>query len=105
MKSVYLQDRTLRSPVKNISLATMATTVSITSDLEPYLASLRSYLAKNKPQASPTEDPAEDSETNTSSSNSDETAQREQPCRKGSKNNDCGGRPRPVMKMRSCRTH
>ncbi|BCS02867.1 uncharacterized protein AKAW2_61131A [Aspergillus luchuensis] len=83
----------------------MATTVSITSDLEPYLASLRSYLAKNEPPASPTEDPAEDSETNTSSSNSDQQTQREQPCRKGSKNNDRAGRTRPVMKMRSCRTH
>ncbi|PWY90457.1 hypothetical protein BO94DRAFT_533944 [Aspergillus sclerotioniger CBS 115572] len=76
-------------------------TVSMTSDLEPYLASLRSYLAQNKPSA---ENSAEEP-TNAVHNHDDRDAQRDQPYPKAGKDNNRVGHTRPVMKNRPCRTH
>ncbi|KAB8075622.1 hypothetical protein BDV29DRAFT_171477 [Aspergillus leporis] len=71
--------------------------VSITSDLEPYLASLRSYLARNKP-ASPRLDDGVDEQSGCSSNQ--HATQRSQPqaeIPQGIKNNENLGGGRSVM--------
>ncbi|PYH91914.1 hypothetical protein BO71DRAFT_400985 [Aspergillus ellipticus CBS 707.79] len=77
-------------------------TVSMTSELEPYLASLRSYLAANMPPARGEDD--EELAMDPTKNHDGRDAHQEQSCLQGGKDGDRVALTRPVMKNRSCRT-
>ncbi|RAH42879.1 uncharacterized protein BO95DRAFT_466481 [Aspergillus brunneoviolaceus CBS 621.78] len=80
--------------------ATMAT-VAMTSDLEPYLASLRSYLTQSRPPHQAEAD-SEDSATETPRLPERRTVQREQASSKGGRDNSRAGPRRSTVEDPPC---
>ncbi|KAE8351373.1 hypothetical protein BDV28DRAFT_137258 [Aspergillus coremiiformis] len=81
-------------------LATMAT-VSITSDLESYLASLRSYLARNRPASPGLEDRVDGQSRRSSNHHATQHSQPQVELSQGMKNSDSLGGTRAMMENRS----